>query len=238
MNVEIWSDIVCPWCYIGKRRFEQALAQFPYRDAVTVTWRSFELDPHAPQSGQGALDEMLASKYGITIERAAQMNARVSALAAAEDLDYHLDQAKPSNTFDAHRLVHLAASKGIQGAVNERLLRAYFTEGLPIGDAETLARVAAEAGLDADEARATLASDDYAEDVRADEARAAAFGISGVPFFVIDERFGVSGAQPSNVFLEALQSAWTASRPLTIVSGDAGSDAADTGVCEGDNCAI
>lgn len=238
MKIEIWSDVVCPWCYIGKRRFEKALAQFPHRDAVTVTWRSFELDPNAPLSSQDTLNEMLAQKYGITIEQAAKMNARVSALATAEELDYHLDQAKPSNTFDAHRLIHLAASKGIQGAVKERLMRAYFTEGLPIGDAETLARVAAEAGLDADEARATLASDDYAEDVRADEARAAAFGISGVPFFVVDERYGISGAQPPEVILNALQTAWAASQPLTIVSGDAESDAADTGACEGDSCAI
>ncbi len=238
MNIEIWSDVVCPWCYIGKRRFEKALAQFPHQDAVTITWRSFELDPDAPQSSQDTLNEMLAHKYGTTIERAEQMNARVTTLAAAEELEYHLDQAKPSNTFDAHRLIHLAASKGVQGAVMERLMHAYFTEGQPIGDAETLARVAAEAGLDAGEARATLASDDFAEDVRADEARAAAFGISGVPFFVIDERYGVSGAQPLEVFENALQTAFAASQPLTIVSGDAESDAGDTGACEGDSCAI
>ena len=238
MKIEIWSDVVCPWCYIGKRRFEKALAQFPHRDAVTITWRSFELDPNAAQSSQDSLTELLAHKYGTTIEQAAKMNARVSALAAAEGLDYHLDQAKPSNTFDAHRLIHLAASKGVQGAVKERLMRAYFTDGLPIGDAETLARVVAEAGLDAGEARATLASDDFAEEVRADEERAEALGISGVPFFVIDGRYGVSGAQPPEVILNALQTAWAASQPLTIVSGDAESDDAETGLCEGDSCAI
>src|SRR5579859_557657 len=128
MKIEIWSDVVCPWCYIGKRRFEKALAQFPHRDAVSVTWRSCELDPDAPHSRQDTLTEMLAHKYGTTLEQAAKMNARVSALAAAEGLDYHLDQARPSNTFDAHRLLHLAAERGVQGAVKERLMHAYFTE--------------------------------------------------------------------------------------------------------------
>ena len=238
MNVEIWSDVVCPWCYIGKRRFEQALTQFPHRDAVNIRWRSFELDPDAPERAQGTLDELLAQKYRTTPQQAAQMNARVSGLAAAEGLDYHLDQAQPSNTFNAHRLLHLALKRGAQGQLKERLLSAYFTEGLPIGDRETLLRLATEAGLDADEAQATLASDDYAEEVRADEERAAAFGITGVPFVVIDERYGVSGAQPTEVFLNALETAWAASQPLTLVGADAASDVADTGVCEGDSCAI
>jgi predicted DsbA family dithiol-disulfide isomerase len=236
MNVEIWSDVVCPWCYIGKRRFEKALAQFPHRNAVTVLWRSFELDPDAPERASGTLDELLAQKYRTTPQQAAQMNARVSGLAAAEGLDYHLDQAKPSNTFQAHRLLHLALKRGIQGQVKERLMHAYFTEGAPVGDTETLARIASEAGLDADEARAVLAGDDFSEDVRADEERAASLGIRGVPFVVIDERYGVSGAQPSEVFLEALRTAWAASQPLTIVGSGAESD--DAGVCEDDSCAI
>lgn len=237
MNVEIWSDVVCPWCYIGKRRLEQALAQFPQRNAVNIRWRSFELDPDAPERVEGTLDERLAQKYRTTKQQAAQMNARVSGIAAADGLDYHLDQAKPSNTFNAHRLLHLALKRGVQGDLKERLLRAYFTEGQPIGDRDTLVRLATEAGLDADEARATLAGDDYAEDVRADEERAASFGITGVPFVVIDERYGVSGAQPTEVFLNALRTAWAASQPLTIVGADAESDS-DTGACEGDSCAI
>ncbi|HEU5346458.1 MAG TPA: DsbA family oxidoreductase [Ktedonobacterales bacterium] len=237
MNVEIWSDVVCPWCYIGKRRLEQALAQFSQRNAVNIRWRSFELDPDAPERVEGTLDERLAQKYRTTKQQAAQMNARVSGIAAADGLDYHLDQAKPSNTFNAHRLLHLALKRGVQGDLKERLLRAYFTEGQPIGDCDTLVRLATEAGLDADEARATLAGDDYAEDVRADEERAASFGITGVPFVVIDERYGVSGAQPTEVFLNALQTAWAASQPLTIVGADAEGDS-DTGACEGDSCAI
>ena len=238
MNIEIWSDVVCPWCYIGKRRLEAALAQFPHRDSVTITWRSFELDPHAPRDFTGTLDERLARKYGVSLEEAAEMNARVSGLAAESGLEYHLDRARPSNTFDAHRLIHLGAARGIQGAVKERLLRAYFTEGQPIGDAETLARLAADAGLDAEEARAVLAGDAYAADVRADEARATEFGIRGVPFVVLDERFGVSGAQPVEVFLDALQTAWTAARPLTVIGGGADASEDVSGACDDENCAV
>ncbi len=242
MDIEIWSDVVCPWCYIGKRRLEQALEQFPHRDAVNIVWRSFELDPHAQEQVTESLDEMLARKYHTTRQNAAQMNARVSKIASEVGLDYHLDKAKPSNTFDAHRLLHLAKAKGIQPQVEERLMQAYFSEGEPIGDHETLARIAAEAGLDAEEARAALASDAYADDVRADEARAAEFGITGVPFVAIDERYGVSGAQPTEVFLTALQTAWAANHPLTMVSttpanASEGSDDA-SGSCEGDTCAI
>ncbi|HEX8994850.1 MAG TPA: DsbA family oxidoreductase [Ktedonobacterales bacterium] len=237
MEVEIWSDVVCPWCYIGKRRFEKALEQFPHREAVNVHWRSFELDPNAPQQYPGTLNEMLARKYGTTPGQAAQMNARVSGLAADEGLDYHLDEAKPSNTFNAHRLLHLAAERGKQAEVKERLMRAYFTEGQPVGDPETLARLVAEAGLDAGEARAALATDEYADDVRADEERAAMFGIRGVPFVVIDERYGVSGAQPTEVFLQALQTAWAAAQPLTLVGGDT-DDTESAGACTDDSCAI
>lgn len=242
MNVEIWSDVVCPWCYIGKRRLEQALEQFPHRDAVHIVWRSFELDPHAPEQSDESLDEMLARKYHTSRQNAAEMNARVSRIAGEVGLDYHLDNAKPSNTFDAHRLLHLAKAKGIQPQVKERLMQAYFTEGEPIGDHEALARVAAEAGLDVDEARATLASDAYADEVRADESRAAAFGISGVPFVAIDETYGVSGAQPTEVFLTALQTAWAAAHPLTMVSAapqdGSDGDADASGSCDGDTCAI
>ncbi len=239
MNVEIWSDVVCPWCYIGKRRFEQALTQFPQRDEVSVLWRSFELDPDAPQNYPGTLNEMLARKMRTTPEQAAQMNARVSGLATAAGLEYHLEQARPGNTFDAHRLLHLALERGVQGQLKERLMRAYFTEGEPIGDHETLVRLASEVGLPASEARVILASDAYGDAVRADEERAAAFGIRGVPFFVIDERYGVSGAQPAEVFLQALQTAWAASQPLTILSGDdTARDAEDAGVCADDSCAI
>jgi predicted DsbA family dithiol-disulfide isomerase len=232
MQVEIWSDIVCPWCYIGKRRFEAALARFARRDQVTMTWRSFELDARAPRHYPGTLDEMLARKMGVTNEQAAAMNARMTDLAAAEGLEYHLDRAQPGNTFDAHRLLHLAAERGTQGELKERLMRAYFTEGRAVGDPETLAQIAAETGIDVEQARAVLAGDAHAEAVRADERRAAAFGISGVPFFVIDERYGVSGAQPTEVFIGALEQAWAASHPFTPMGGDTGN------ACDGESCPI
>ena len=231
MKVEIWSDVVCPWCYIGKRRFEVALDRFAYRDAVEVVWRSFELDPHAPRRHPGTLDDLLARKMGATQAQAGEMNAQVTALAAAEGLEYRLDRAQPGNTFDAHRLIHLAADRGLQGAVNERLLRAYFTDGLAIGDAAVLVEVAVEAGLDAAEVRDVLASDAYAAAVRADEQRARALGIRGVPFVVVAEQYGVSGAQSPDVFLDALEQAWAASRPLTVVGGV-------EGACDGDSCAV
>ncbi len=234
MRVEVWSDVVCPWCYIGKRRFEAALDAFPQREQIDVVWRSFQLDPKSPKQAQGSLDDLLARKMG-SLERAKAANARVTALAAEVGLAYHLDRARPGNTFDAHRLIHLAAKHGLQGEMKERLMRAYFTEGQPIGEAETLVTLAGEIGLNLDEARTALDGDEYADDVRADLALAGAYGISGVPFFVIDDKYGISGAQPTALFTQALETAWAESRPLTLVSAGAVDDAE---VCEGDSCAI
>jgi predicted DsbA family dithiol-disulfide isomerase len=214
MTVEIWSDVVCPWCYIGKRRFENALAQFEHRDEVEVRYRSFELDPSAPAQAEGAPAERLASKYGISVEQAEASNAQLTAMAAAEGLEYHLDRTRGGNTFDAHRLLQLAVGRGVQPEVKERLMRGYFTESEPLGDRETLVKLAAAAGLDADEARATLESDAYADAVREDETLANRIGIQGVPFFVLGRRFGVSGAQPAELLLEALERSWEA---LTVV---------------------
>src|SRR3954451_11407416 len=183
MRIDIWSDVVCPWCYVGKRRLEAALASFPARDTVEVHWHAFELDPGAPATREGSYVERLAQKYGRSLEQAAEMTASMTATAAAEGLDFRFDRSKPGNTFDAHRLLHLAGERGVQDAVKERLFRATFTEGEPIADTDTLVRLVAEAGLDADEARAVLAEDRYAADVRNDEAQAQRLGISGVPFF-------------------------------------------------------
>jgi predicted DsbA family dithiol-disulfide isomerase len=232
MKIEIWSDVVCPWCYIGKRRFESALAQFEHREQVEVVWRSFELDPRAPQRSEGTLEEMLSRKYGVSLAEAARMNARVTALATQEGLEYHLDQAQRGNTFDAHRLIHLGVVHNLQGEVKERLLQAYFTEGRPISDPETLVAVGAEAGIRAAEVRTMLAGDAYAGAVRADEQRAAAFGIRGVPFFVLDERFGISGAQEAAVILNALEKAWAKSHPLTTVGASPeNGENCDDGAC-------
>jgi predicted DsbA family dithiol-disulfide isomerase len=208
LTVEIWSDVVCPWCYIGKRRFEAALEAFEHRDEVTVMWRSFELDPEASGEPQGSSAERLASKYGMSVERAEQLHAEMTERAAREGLEYHLDRARGGNTFDAHRMIHLAATYGHQAAAQERLMRAYFTEGEPISDRETLVRLVAELGVDHDEARTAHELDRFSEDVREDEALAAQLGIQGVPFFVIERRYGVSGAQPVDVLSAALDRAW------------------------------
>lgn len=234
MKIEIWSDIVCPWCYIGKRRFESALATFPHRDDVEVVYRSFELDPSAEKKSGVSSTDMLAKKYRISRERAEAMNARVSALAAQEELDYHLESARHANTFDAHRLIHFAASHGRQIEMKERLMRAYFTESADVGDTDTLVRLAAEVGLNTGEAREALQRGAFADDVRADERRAQMLGISGVPFFVIDEKYGISGAQPTEVFAQALQAIWVESHPLIR----AGAQLPDAGVFEGDVCEL
>jgi predicted DsbA family dithiol-disulfide isomerase len=208
--VEIWSDVVCPWCYLGKRRFEKALARFEHRDDVEVVWRSFELDPNAGPSSSAPAAERLAAKYGMSVEDAAASHERLTGLAAEDGLEYHLDRTRGGNTFDAHRLIQLGKAKGVQDAVKERLMRAYFTDNVAIDDHETLIRLAAEAGLDADEARAVLASDEYADAVREDEELARRIGINGVPFFVLGRRYGVSGAQTPDVLLEALDKSWEA----------------------------
>jgi predicted DsbA family dithiol-disulfide isomerase len=238
MKIEIWSDVVCPWCYIGKRRFETALAQFPQRDQLEIVWKSFELDPGARSAAAAEGDnadyaERLARKYGTTVPGAQKMLDSMTDAAATEGLDFHFERAVASNTFDAHQVIHLGLDRGVQDAVKERLLRAYFTEGEPIGDRETLARLGAEAGLDADEVRTALDEQRYAAAVRADESEAAALGISGVPFFVVDRKYGVSGAQPGDALLEVLQRAWSEAHPLTMVSA-----AGDGEACGPDGCAI
>jgi predicted DsbA family dithiol-disulfide isomerase len=232
MKVEIWSDVVCPWCYVGKRRFETALASFEHRADVEVHWRSFELDPDAPAVREGDPVQRLVDKYGMTRGQAIAAEARLTDMAAAEGLEFHLATTRSGNTFDAHRLIHLAAEKGIQDVVKERFMQAYFTENEPVGDPETLTRLAVDAGLDESDVKTVLASGQYATDVIADEQQAAAYGISGVPFFVVDGRYGVSGAQSPEVLLQTLRTAYAEAHPLTMVaaSGDV--------ACEGDNCAV
>jgi predicted DsbA family dithiol-disulfide isomerase len=234
MKVEIWSDIVCPWCAIGKRRFETALAQFAHRDEVDVRWRSFELDPAAPREREGDTTENLARKYGISPEEAAAKHRQLTELGAADGLEFHFEHARGGNTFDAHRLVHLGAERGIQDEVKQRLFRAYLTEGERIGDPDTLARLAVDAGLDEAEARDVLASDRYADAVRADERQAQAYGISGVPFFVIDQKYGVSGAQAPEALLQVLDTAWAEAHPPQVLTPAGGQG--DT--CEDGSCAV
>jgi predicted DsbA family dithiol-disulfide isomerase len=220
MDIEIWSDIACPWCYIGKRRFEAALAEFEHRDDVRVTWRSFELDPSAPPEREGERAARLAEKYGMSVEQARQMERQMTDTAAGEGLEFRFDIARSGTTFDAHRLVHLAGELGLQDAMKERLLRAYFSEGSLMSDREALVRLAREVGLPEDEVRETLAGDRFAAEVREDEQMAHAFGISAVPTFVVDRKLGVSGAHPPEALLQLLREGWTRREPApAIVAG-------------------
>jgi predicted DsbA family dithiol-disulfide isomerase len=207
MPVEVWSDLVCSWCYLGKRRLEQALEGFEHDDRVDVVWRSFELEPDAPTI-PADLNSQLVARYGMSEQDVGERNERMTALAAEAGLAYRLDIAQLGNTFDAHRLVHVARASGLQAEANERLLRACFSEGRAISDRDTLVELAAEAGVDAERARAALADGSHAGDVREDEREAAELGITGVPFFVLGRRYAVSGAQPAELLLQALERAW------------------------------
>ncbi|GAA5172823.1 MULTISPECIES: DsbA family oxidoreductase [Amycolatopsis] len=208
MRVDIWSDVVCPWCYLGKRRFEKALASFDRRDEVEVVYRSFELDPRLPRGEAQPKTPLLAAKFGNGEDEVRAMDARLEQLAAADGLEYHLVDGIVGNTFDAHRVLHLAKARGKQAEVTERFFRAYFTERRSLFDHDSLADVAADAGLDRDEVLSVLKDGTYADDVRADVAEARDLGANGVPFFVLDGRYGVSGAQSTETFTAALTKAF------------------------------
>ncbi len=208
MKIEIWSDIVCPWCYLGKRRFERALAAFPHRDAVVIEHRAFQLNPAAERGVTSSRTELLKGKYRLSDDQIQALDERMERLAAEEGLAYNLAATATGNTLDAHRLVHLAKLSGLGDAMVERLYRAYFTEGRSVFEEDALVALAVEAGLDAEAARTALRTGAYADAVSADTRQAAALGASGVPFFVIDGRYGVSGAQTADVFEDALTRAW------------------------------
>ncbi|CAL9406031.1 DsbA family oxidoreductase [Streptomyces sp. enrichment culture] len=235
MRVEIWSDIACPWCYVGKARFEKALAAFPHRDQVEVVHRSFELDPGRAKDDTGPVIPMIAKKYGLSEAQAEAAEDNVGAQAAAEGLAYRTRGRDHGNTFDMHRLLHLAKEHGRQDELVQILYRANFAEERSVfteGD-ERLVELAVEAGLDADAAREVLADPSaYADDVRADEREAAQLGATGVPFFVLDRKYGVSGAQPAEVFTQALAQAWGERSPLTLI------DQGDADACGPDGCAV
>ncbi len=208
MKVEIWSDVMCPFCYIGKRRLEQALAGFEHRSDVKVIWKSFQLNPEMKTEPGKKIEQYLAESKGWTLSYARQMNDYVSGMARDAGLEYHLDQAVVANTFDAHRLIHLAHSHGLGDAMKERLLKAYFTEGRNIGDHETLSDLAVEAGIDREEALLVLRSDRYEDAVEQDIYEAGQVGVRGVPFFVFDDKYTISGAQAPEVFGQTLRKAW------------------------------
>lgn len=234
MKVEIWSDYACPFCYIGKRRFESALQQFANADQVEVIYRSFELDPNAPKDTAEDMNTMLAKKYGMSIEQAKANGKQVEQQAASVGLEYHLDSMILTNTLQAHRLTHYAAAQGKEAEVVEALYKAYFTDSLHLGEPTVLAEIAKQAGLDYDATLEMLSSDEYTNEVRADERDAAILGVRGVPFFVLDRKYGVSGAQPVEMFLEAMNKAWNEAHPLTVMNTDNGSG----GVCTDGACSM
>jgi predicted DsbA family dithiol-disulfide isomerase len=215
IKVEIWSDIACPFCYIGKRKFENALEQFPHKDMVEVEWHSFQLDPSAKTDTGKNIYGLLAAKYGVTEERAKEMTANVVRTANQEGLNLYMDKVIPTNTLDTHRLIHLAKKHGLQDRAIERLFSAYFTEGKNLGNHHTLIELGADIGLSRKETESMLESDDYKEKVITDSYEGQTLGLTGVPFFVINRKHGVSGAQPTEVFLKVLENTWKEQQVLS-----------------------
>lgn len=231
LRVQVWSDVACPWCYVGKRRLDAATGRLPPDVTVQATWRSFELDPAAPraQPSQTSYAARLARKYG-TSEPEAQVRVdHMTEVGRADGIAFRFDRVRPGNTFDAHRLLHLARTAGLQDALVERLFRGYFGEGEAIGDPDTLARLALEAGLVPGEIARVLAGEGFAAEVRADENEAQRLGIHGVPFFVFQERFAVSGAQPADVLADAMVHAVSHGGAHAV---DAGAPACGAGGCD------
>ncbi|MFE2514750.1 DsbA family oxidoreductase [Streptomyces mirabilis] len=236
MRVEIWSDIACPWCYVGKARFEKALDAFPHRDEVEVVHRSFELDPGRAKGDIQPVLKMLTKKYGMSEAQAQAGEENLGAQAAAEGLAYRTRDRDHGNTFDMHRLLHFAKERGRQDELIGLLYKANFAEERTVfNDDERLVELAVAAGLDADASREVLADPKaYADEVRADEREAAELGANGVPFFVLDRTYGVSGAQPAEVFAQALTQAWGERPPLKLIQDGA----ADAEACGPDGCAV
>lgn len=243
VKIDIWSDIVCPFCYIGKRHLELALDGFEHADDVEIVWHSYELDPTIEAVPDGTLVEKIAAKYGMTPEQSQRSQEDIAARAAEVGLEFNWREARFGNTFDAHRLVHLAAQHGRATEAHERLMRAYFTEGVAVGDTTELQRLGEELELPSDQVRALLAGTDFADDVRGDEEQARALGISGVPFFVLGEKYAISGAQPVELFEQALAQTWNE------LHGDTAASTSDDAVtaqadhdhgpsCEGDHCSV
>ncbi|MGY1720478.1 MULTISPECIES: DsbA family oxidoreductase [unclassified Blastococcus] len=230
MQVEVWSDVVCPWCYIGKRRLESALEKFPHRDQVEVVWRSFQLDPSVPEGETHPTLPALARKYGTTVEQMRENMAQVEQVAAGEGLEYHLADAVSGNTLLAHELLHLAAEHGKRNELKELLLHAYFEEGRPVFDVDSLVPFGVQVGLDEAEIREALTDRRYLAAVRQEGATAQALGATGVPFFVVDRKYGAAGAQPAELLLQVLERAWADAHPLVTVPAAEG--------CTDDGCAV
>lgn len=235
MRIDIWSDIVCPFCYVGKRNLELALAEFEHRDEVEVVWHSFELDPSATEHPAGSLPELIAGKYQMPLEQAIASQESLAERAREVGLDFNWRQARYGNTFDAHRVIHYAAEQGLASAAQEAFKLAYFTQGRSVQDHESILDIASEIGLDTAEVEAVLKSDRYAADVRADEQLARQLGINGVPFFLIESKWAVSGAQPAKMLVQALRQVWEETHRVEFLNPLAG--ASDESNAAGANAA-
>lgn len=208
MKIEIWSDYVCPFCYIGKRKLEQAMNQLAHKDKIEIYYKSYELDPHAEETSDQSIHHLLAKKYDMSVEQMKQMNEKVMRKAAEVGLVYDFDIMKYTNTFDAHRLVKAAAKQGKEKEMVDRLFKAFFTEGKLISHHQTLIELATEVGMDPEKVETVLDSCKFTRHVRDDEEQATEIGVQGVPFFVFNEKYALSGAQPFEVFVEVLEKVW------------------------------
>lgn len=239
LRLDIWSDLACPWCYVGKRRLESALKQFEHAGDVEIVWRSYELDSSAPRFIEGSQLERLMKKYRMTEERARATVQRLVDTAADEGIAMRFDKIRAGNTFDGHRLLHLAGERGKQNELKERLVRGYFCEGEALGDPETLTRLAVEVGLDEQEVKDVVASDRYGAAVRADQALAKELEITGVPFFVMGMgEIAVAGAQPADEMLSALRDAWTAITAPKPEGEEGSSGVASAAAADGAACSV
>jgi predicted DsbA family dithiol-disulfide isomerase len=218
MKVEIWSDIVCPFCYIGKRKFEKALENFPAKDNVEIEWKSFQLDPEMDNKEGLSVHEYLGKRKGVSTADGKRMNDQMTAMAKEVGLHYNFDKAIISNTMPAHRLLHFAKEKGLQNELKERLFKAYYTEGKDTGDTDTLVALAGEVRLPESEARKVLEENLYEQEVKADQQHAYQIGVQGVPFYVFNNKYAVSGAQPPEIFTQVLEKVWQEEKPALVVA--------------------
>lgn len=234
MKVEIWSDVMCPFCYIGKRKFEKALEQFPQKDRIEIEWKSFQLNPGMTTNPGKNINQYLAEEKGWTLEYAEQMTDHVSAVAAEVGLEYNMDKAVVANSFDAHRFVQYAKTKGKGDAAEEQLFKAYFTDGKNTADHAVLLDLGSEIGLDRTELKTVLDGTNFSEQVRNDIYEAQQVGVRGVPFFVLDRKYAVSGAQQPETFLGALEKSfdeWTKANPAPLVNIAEGNSCSTDGIC-------
>ncbi|NVJ86208.1 MAG: DsbA family oxidoreductase [Algoriphagus sp.] len=236
MKIEIWSDVVCPFCYIGKRKLEKALEKVPFKHQIEIEWKSFQLNPDEKTNPEINSLEHLANSKGWTFEQAQGISAQVASMGKEQGLDFNFEKAKVANTFRAHQLIHLAKALGKGSEMKERLLKAYFSDGLNVDDTETLKKLGQEIGLDSESIENALTSEQFTNEVEQDIYEARLIGVRGVPFFVFDRKYAISGAQPDEVFDETLNKAWldfSASQPTHLIQEGEDGDTCDF---EGENC--